>query len=178
MIQGNRVVLRTVREQDLDVLYGLLSDVASRGEHFPVRLTSEAGFKKEFRETGFWTDHDSQVLICTPEGAIVGTLWFFKTAPYLDGLEIGGQIFDVRSHGKGYMSEALAMLVDFLFATTKVNRVQAAVVVGNAASRRLTEKCGFRSEGILRGAVYLRGENHDVEMFAILRSEASSRTTA
>lgn len=173
MIRGEHIVLRTVRESDLDALFGFLSDLATRGEFFPIRLPSEAALRKEFRETGLWSDSYGRLLICAPEGEILGSIWYFQTAPYLDGLEIGYHLFDVRSRGKGHMSEALRLLVGFLFATRKINRLQLTVMLGNEASRRVAQKCGFQSEGIVRGALFLRGESHDLEMFSLLRAEAA-----
>lgn len=171
MIRGKLVHLRTVREADLDPLFALLSDLSTRGEHFPIRLPSEAAFRKEFHETGFWSDAFGRLLICAPEGEIVGSIWYFQTAPYYDGLEIGYHLFDVASRGKGYTSEALALLADFLFASRKIHRLQLTVTMGNEASRRVARKCGFTSEGTVRGALFLRGENHDLEMFSRLRTD-------
>lgn len=172
MIRGEHIVLRTVRESDLDALFGLLSDLGTRGEHFPLRLPSEAAFRKEFRETGFWTDTFGRLLVCTPDGEIRGSIWYFQAAPYLDGLEIGYHLFDVRSRRRGYMGQALGLLAEFLFASRKINRLQLTVMLGNEPSRRVALKNGFRSEGILRGALFLRGESHDLELFSLLRGEA------
>ena len=70
------------------------------------------------------------------------------------------------------MTEALSLLVRYLFDTKKVNRLELTTLVGNAASKRVAEKCGFKSEGIARQAVFHRGENVDLERFSILREEA------
>ncbi|MBV9772580.1 MAG: GNAT family N-acetyltransferase [Gemmatimonadetes bacterium] len=172
MIRGEHIVLRTVRESDLDALFDLLSDQSTRGEHFPLRLPSDAAFRKEYRETGFWGDSFGRLLVCDPEGRILGSIWYFQTAPYLDGLEIGYHLFDVASRGKGHMSEALKLLAGFLFATRKINRLQLGIMPENEASRRVAQNCGFRSEGIARGAIFLRGGNHDLEMFSLLRADA------
>jgi RimJ/RimL family protein N-acetyltransferase len=43
----------------------------------------------------------------------------------------------------------------------------------NAASRRVAEKCGFKLEGIARGAMFHRGQNYDLEMYSILRAEVA-----
>lgn len=171
MIRGRRIHLRTVRESDVGALFDSLSDLATRGEFFPMRLPSESAFKKEFRETGFWNDALGRLLICAPDGQVVGNIWYFQTAPYYDGLEIGYHLFDVESRGRGYTSEALALMVDFLFATKKINRLQLTVTPGNEASVRVARKCGFTSEGIARGALFLRGENRDIEVFSLLRDD-------
>jgi RimJ/RimL family protein N-acetyltransferase len=69
------------------------------------------------------------------------------------------------------MTEALSLFVHYLFEAKKVNRLQLTVVVGNEASKRVAEKCGFRSEGILRQTMFHRGKYVDLEMFALLREE-------
>lgn len=171
MIRGERVVLRTVREDDLPALYAFLTDLSTRGDHFPIRLLSEPALRRDFQETGFWSDASGRLLICTPDGAVVGSIWYFQTAPYYDGVEIGYHLFDVASRGKGYTSEALTLLVRFLFRTRKINRLQLTVTLGNEASRRVALRCGFQSEGIARGAIFLHGANHDIEIFSLLRGE-------
>lgn len=65
------------------------------------------------------------------------------------------------------------MTVGYLFATKQIERVQAAVIVVNEASRRVLEKVGFTKEGILRSAVYVYGRTADIELFSILRNEAT-----
>ncbi len=53
-----------------------------------------------------------------------------------------------------------------------MRRLQLTVVVGNPASKRVAEKCGFTSEGIARKAVFLGGAHRDLEWFSLLREEA------
>jgi hypothetical protein len=85
MIRGENVTLRTVRESDLDSLFSFLSDIANRGEFFPIMIPSEAIFKKDFRDTGFWQEGFGRLLICDKNEQVVGSIWYFKTASYYDG---------------------------------------------------------------------------------------------
>jgi RimJ/RimL family protein N-acetyltransferase len=137
MIRGKNVTLRTVRENDLDNLFAFLSDITNRGEYFPIMIPSEAIFKKDFRETGFWQEGFGRLLICDKTERIVGSVWYFKAASYYDGLEIGYHMFDVGSRNKGLMTEALALLVRYLFTSKKINRLQLTVMLPNVASRRV-----------------------------------------
>jgi RimJ/RimL family protein N-acetyltransferase len=171
MIRGENVTLRTVRESDLDSLFSFLSDIANRGEFFPIMIPSEAIFKKDFRDTGFWQEGFGRLLICDKNEQVVGSIWYFKTASYYDGLEIGYHMFDVASRNQGLMTESLSLLVRLLFATKKINRLQLTVMLPNVASKRVAEKCGFKFEGIARGALFHKGQNHDLEMYSILRHE-------
>jgi ribosomal-protein-alanine N-acetyltransferase len=55
-----------------------------------------------------------------------------------------------RFWGQGYMSEALAGVVDWAFSDPAVFRVWAVCDLENEASARLLERNGFHQEGILR----------------------------
>jgi [ribosomal protein S5]-alanine N-acetyltransferase len=176
MIHGKKVSLRTVRAADVDRLFDFLCDLSTRGEFFPLSLLSESAFRKEFHETGFWSDSYSRLLVCDPDERIVGSIWFFRTAHYYDGFEIGYHLFDVANRGRGYATEALSLLVRFLFATRKINRLQLTTMLGNVGSQRVAEKAGFRKEGIARGAIFHQGRNHDLQMYSLLRADLDGAT--
>ena len=67
MIRGDSISLRTIRERDLDRLYAMFADITNRGDFFPVFLSSEAKFRKEFSETGFWEGDSGRLLERAPE---------------------------------------------------------------------------------------------------------------
>jgi RimJ/RimL family protein N-acetyltransferase len=50
--------------------------------------------------------------------------------------------------------------------------------VGNAASRRVAEGCGYRHEGTMRKAAMLHGEWRDVDLFSLMREECPSLNKA
>jgi RimJ/RimL family protein N-acetyltransferase len=174
MIRGKNITLRTVRETDLDALYTALSDLASRGDYFPLSLMSETAFKREFHAHGFWSNDSGRLLICNAEDRMLGSIWYFQAVPYYDGLEIGYQLFDVGRRNTGVMTEALSLLAHYLFASRKLNRLQLAIMRSNVASKRVAEKCGFTFEGVARGAIFHRGANHDLEIYALLREDLAS----
>lgn len=49
---------------------------------------------------------------------------------------------------KGYMTEALNCLVDYLFNDLRCNRISAEVMIENIASINLLKKCNFTQEGV------------------------------
>jgi RimJ/RimL family protein N-acetyltransferase len=175
VIRGKEINLRVVREKDLPVLFDHWSDIENRGKFFPIFLSSEPKFYREFKETGFWTDDFGRLLIVDKEDAsILGMIFYFKSVPYFDALEIGYILFDTELRGKGLMSEALTLLVRFLFETKSIRRVQLGICVENIASKKVAEKCGFQSEGIARQAAFFRGRHLDIEYFSILREDVLS----
>lgn len=170
MIRGEKIILRTVRESDLDFLYTEINDLDNRGEYLTRQLFSEVDFKNHFFKHGFWDEDEGFLLICVDE-KIVGRIGYSRTMSYFNGLELWYIIFNPEDRNKGYTCEAVRLMMEYLFTTRPINRLQILTDSDNKASRRVAEKCGFTYEGTARGAVYHRGEHHSQDIFSILRSE-------
>ena len=77
-----------------------------------------------------------------------------------------------REHwNRGIMTEAIRAMAGHVFHTMGMNRIQAAIELGNAASARVLEKVGFREEGILREWGFWKGAFRDVRFFSLLRKD-------
>lgn len=72
---------------------------------------------------------------------------------------------------QGYMSESLTKVIEFLFETTDVNRIDAEHDIENPGSGRVMEKSGMTFEGILRKAGLNNQGIVDVAFYSILRSD-------
>ncbi|MEF2966178.1 GNAT family N-acetyltransferase [Paenibacillus sp. M1] len=73
--------------------------------------------------------------------------------------------------GRGYMSEALRMVLAFGYGTMGLNRIEALVDPRNAASRSLLRSFGFREEGLLREYQKTEIGFVDLLMYALLKRE-------
>jgi RimJ/RimL family protein N-acetyltransferase len=171
MLKGKSIILRPVRETDLDQLYTYHLDIDNRGDYFPRSVLSQPAFRSQFQETGFWSKEDGMLVMISPKDEILGHIEFFKTVNYLDEYELSYQLYIVDRRGKGITTEAVNLLVRYLFETKRVNRIRLVIHPDNHASRRLAEKCGFRHEGTARGAWYNKGRHQDVEIYAILHED-------
>ncbi len=171
MLKGSSITLRPMLETDLDQLYEYHVDVANRGDYYPHGIVSETEFKKRFRESGYWEKDEGTLLIIGETGQTIGYIEFFKTVNYLDEYEIGYLIFLPEQRGKGATTEAVNLMVRYLFETKRMNRIRLIIHPDNAASRRVADKCGFQHEGTARGAWFSKGKHQDVEVYAILRHE-------
>ena len=173
MLTGQKVVLRTVRETDLDAAYAAHVNIANRGAYFPLGVMSEPGFRREFAEHGFWQREEGMLLITGVAAAdeIAGHIEFFKPVQYWDAFELSYQLYDDQYAGRGFVTEAVELLVDYLFGAKKQNRIHLVIVPENTASRRIAEKCGFQLEGTVRGAFFNGGRNHDVVLYSLLRDD-------
>jgi RimJ/RimL family protein N-acetyltransferase len=128
-------------------------------------------FHKQFQDTGFWSKDEGMLLIVSADDEMLGHIEFFKTVNYLDEYELSYQVYAREHRGKGVATEAVDLLVRYLFETKRVNRIRLVIHPNNVASRRLAEKCGFRHEGTARGAWYHKGKHHDVEIYALLHDD-------
>jgi [ribosomal protein S5]-alanine N-acetyltransferase len=171
VLEGSTITLRPVREADLDAVYDAHVTISSRGDYFPLGVQSEPTFRRNFAETGLWQREEGTLLIITPEGEIAGHIEFFKPVSYWDAFELSYQLYDDGFAGRGYTTEAVQLLVDYLFAGKKQHRIHLVIVPENAASRRVAEKCGFVLEGTVRGAFFNAGRNHDVLLYSLLRTD-------
>lgn len=78
-----------------------------------------------------------------------------------------------ESHwGKGIATEAVKILVDFLFTDANINRIQAEVMPLNENSKKVLLKNGFIKEGTLRQATIWGGKGViDLEIYGILKED-------
>lgn len=173
MLTGKSIHLRPVRQPDLEELYSRHIDLANRGNFFPLGFISESEFQRRFQETGFWSKDEGMLLMIDEAERIVGHIEFFKTVSYLDELELSYQVYESAARGHGYATEAVGLLIRYLFGRLKTNRIRLVIHPDNGASCRVAEKCGFTCEGPARGAWYHQGQNHDVTIYAILRDEVN-----
>lgn len=72
---------------------------------------------------------------------------------------------------RGIMSEALKAVMDFMFDTVEVNRVEARHDPRNPNSGKVMQKCGMKYEGTLRSADRNNQGICDACYYALLRSE-------
>lgn len=80
-----------------------------------------------------------------------------------------GYAIGSRHWGRGYVSEALAALLDYGFDVLGLNRIEADIDPRNGASARVLEKLGFRKEGYMPERWIVHGEPADTVNYGLLR---------
>ncbi|MGW2013450.1 GNAT family N-acetyltransferase [Streptomyces sp. NPDC001927] len=73
--------------------------------------------------------------------------------------------------GRGLMSEALGLLLPYAFGPLGLHRLEANIQPGNAASRALVRRAGFRLEGFSPAMLHIDGAWRDHERWAITAPE-------
>jgi ribosomal-protein-alanine N-acetyltransferase len=178
MIRGRAVSLRVIRESDLDALLDLENDLTRKGDFLPQRLFAEPSFHKQFQETGFLTEDVGRLLMVDGEDRIIGAVGYFRPTHYIDGYELAYQVYEPVRRGRGIATEAVGLLIDWLFSAKKIGRLQAALLPENSASRKVAERNGFQLEGVLRRALFIHGKSVDIELWSLVREEWAERRAA
>jgi len=106
-------------------------------------------------------------LVEKKEGTKIGYIAHFKSK----GCIAIGYMLVPNERGKGYGGEAVQLMVDYLFLTKDIVRIQAETHPQNKASSKVLEKAGFSKEGVIRKSFFSRGVWRDTTLFSVLREE-------
>ncbi|MGZ5214041.1 MAG: GNAT family N-acetyltransferase [Actinomycetota bacterium] len=85
--------------------------------------------------------------------------------------ELGIDLFDEADRGRGLGRTALSQLLTRLFDNEGAHRVQITTDVDNTAMRALSERLGFRSEGVMRSFMPSVDGPRDYAMYAITKDD-------
>jgi ribosomal-protein-serine acetyltransferase len=165
--------LRLLDEGDADELYRLIDEnrpyLASwlpwAAEH--TREATREFIRLTQRQTAA-NDGFQAALVC--EGAIVGIAGFLGVNWPHRSTSIGYWLSE-RHQGRGLMTRAVRTLIDQAFGEWDLHRVEIRAATGNARSRRIPERLGFREEGVVREAERIGDRYNDLAVYGILAPE-------
>ena len=173
-LQSERLLLREITARDVSDIFEIYSDLEVMlyfDDRFAFQDLSEAeqmisGYQNEIRDQNGmrWG------IVLKESGKLIGTCGFHAISDYHKRIETG---YDLNRHywGKGFMSEALSLIIDHAYTVSDVNRIEAFVETPNTASRALLEKLGFKLEGLLREHEMCRGNLIDIQILSLLRKD-------
>ena len=163
MLEGKLVNLKALEKDDLP----LLADWSNNLEFFSDMWFPQMSKTEWEKRYGSFTSDTKWFFIEKKDGSRIGLVLSFLNGNYM---EIG-YILVPSERKKGYGSEAVKIIVDYLFLSKELVRVQAITGVDNFASHRVLEKAGFTKEGIIRKSAFIKGEWQDGVLYSILREE-------
>jgi aminoglycoside 6'-N-acetyltransferase len=171
LLKGERVRLRPLEPDDMKDFFHRLNDPEAAGEYDAFGIESWAEFEKDFKETG--DPHEFTMLIIerNEDRSKLGLVAHYLSHPVMHNVEIGFQIWEPSERNKGHCSEAVKLLVVYLFTTKSIARVQATTNILNKPAQRVLEKCGFAKEGQLRKALFAGGRFQDMYIYGVTREE-------
>jgi len=168
LLEGKNVNLRVVEKEDVPLFAEWLNKPEVFGEYNPLRQVSKTEIEKDF-EKGALEMMD--FIVEKKDGSRIGFICHFTLVPPAGKLlEIGYSLVP-SERGKGYGTEAVRIMVDYLFLSKSIERIQAQTDARNVASQKVLEKAGFKKEGTMRKYLFIRGQLRDGCLYSILREE-------
>ena len=162
MFEGRNVNLRKAEKDDVSSVLEWWGNSEYMGDFQDVMTISRAKMEKVMlKDTIFF-------IIEKKDGTKIGHIGGWMRGRI--SMEIGFALVP-RERGKGYGTEAIRMMVDYLFSERDVVRVQAPAATGNMASQKALEKAGFSREGLMRKSWHAKGEYIDQYLYSVLREE-------
>ena len=177
-IQTSRLTFREFTADDFDAVHAYASDPAvTRYTAFgPNTPEQTKGFLQLASAQAAEVDrgHYTFALVHKQTSKLVGSCGLVRSDT--NGPQYGfGYVLHKDWWGQGLASEATAALVKFGFDELRAHRLWAHVFLGNTASEKLVQKLGFRYEGCTLKSFFVREAWHDLQTFAMLRSEWQKR---
>ncbi|WP_344873574.1 GNAT family N-acetyltransferase [Nonomuraea antimicrobica] len=133
--------------------------------------------ERRCRCTGYWWVSGQRVELAVRDaasGAFAGHVQLVQVAPALGQAMIGYSLAP-SFRGRGFMTRAVRLLVEWAFSSTPLHRIVAGTDAGNTASQAVLERTGFLREGLHRELLPKPdGSRADDVQWAVLRPSGRS----
>ncbi len=161
MLEGNRINLRIMEKDDIPVLAEWCNSIEFQGEYFTNPQKSKVDWQRDFGTPSpvkvAMDEHE--FIIEKKDGARIGHIGY-GTCPLHGWVEVGFAIVP-KERSKGYGTEAIQLMVDYLFLLKDTPRIMINTDARNKASIRAAEKAGFEREGVIRKGGFTWGQHAD-----------------
>jgi RimJ/RimL family protein N-acetyltransferase len=175
---GERVRLRGVEPEDWEAFRRFEENTADmrRGDkiHPPWSAARQREFAQKTAVRPVENDQVNLAIESLEDGALVGTLGSHsvdhRAGRFGYGIAIG-----TEHKGRGYASDAVPLLLNFMFGERRFHKCEASVWAFNEPSLAFHRKLGFTEEGTLRDHEFFAGRHHDVVLFGMTAAEFAVR---
>jgi [ribosomal protein S5]-alanine N-acetyltransferase len=182
LLEGPRVVLRPPRMDDWSAWSSLRSEsrdfLTPWEPAWPRDALGQTAFRRRLRQMQrerAAAEAYGLFVTSKADGAVLGGITISDIRRGVAQTATLGYWIGQRHSRQGYMAEAIATLLPFVFVTLGLHRLEAACVPQNEPSKRLLEKSGFRQEGLARAYLKIDGQWRDHLLFAQLENEWRNR---
>lgn len=173
MFDGKLVRLREYRKEDINLKLGYINDsqvvkYLESGIPYPVTLNEEL---KWFESISAFKDSYRFAIESVEGSHYIGDCGINSIDWKNSVASVAIFIGDKAYRGKGYGTEAMEILLSFIFNQININKVRLNVYSFNEPAIKSYEKCGFKKEGVLRQEIFRDGRYYDTIVMGILRDE-------
>ncbi|MEA1979509.1 MAG: GNAT family protein [candidate division Zixibacteria bacterium] len=112
---------------------------------------------EDYKKREISNKNQSFAIVSKEEKALVGKISYFNFNPLNRSAELG-LLIDPDKQKNGYATDALKILIKFLFHSFGLNKVYAQTSAENKGAVKLLESLNFNQDGILRDHYFIDGE--------------------
>lgn len=179
-LESQRLTLRPFTESDLHNVHEMLLKPEST-------LFNPSSYSEDIKETqkliDNWKSETNSgqdrkkftfLIETTIDCTFVGVIGFDLIKLHYKNAEVWYKL-NPGIWGKGYATEALERIIEFVFEDLKLHRIEAGCAVDNIASYKVMEKCGMIREAHRRKLLPLQNGWSDNYEYAILEEDYFSK---
>lgn len=171
MIKGERVLLRPMRQEDIEKQHEFYQDVELYGLDCDYPRVAPLERAQAFYESRTKYDENFAPFAIEADEKYIGHCTLMNLQNRHRNLELGITIGDRDYWGRGYGREIIALLLDYGFHYLGARRIELTTHENNERAIRCYLACGFVEEGRPRKATWFEGEYIDQVEMSILREE-------
>ncbi|MEC2109980.1 GNAT family protein [Bacillus stercoris] len=178
MLKGKTIYVRPLEGKDAEENLRLQSENRDFFEQFSMIRADDyytvEGQRKRITAYQQRLEKDEEYhfgIFTASDDRLIGTVSLFQIIRGALQTAFIGYFLDKAHNGKGIMTEAVRLVVDYAFRELKLHRIEAGVMPRNLGSMRVLEKAGFHKEGIARKNVKINGVWEDHQVLAILNPD-------
>jgi RimJ/RimL family protein N-acetyltransferase len=173
MYEGQNVRLREYRKEDIPLRLNYLNDAEvccniTPDVPYPITLREE---EKWFEAITAVSDTYKFAIEAIEDNQFIGGCSIngvdWKNSVVTIGIFIGSK----KHRSRGFGTDAMKILLKFIFLQMNINKVRLTVYSYNQSAIRCYEKCGFKVEGVLRQEIYKDGKRYDKIAMGLLKEE-------
>jgi RimJ/RimL family protein N-acetyltransferase len=174
MYYGEKVCLRAYKEEDISIASKYVND-----KELKKFLVTTIPFPMTYWEEEEWIKSQKS----NNEGNYNFAIEDIETNKYIGGCGIqnvnwlarvatvGIMIGDKDYWGKGYGTDAMKVLINFIFNDMNINKIRLGTFSFNERAIKSYEKCGFKVEGVLKDEIFKDGKYYDEIIMSIFNNK-------
>jgi ribosomal-protein-serine acetyltransferase len=171
---GEGITMRAWRESDIQMAFDVVIRNREHLQTFMQWMTPDYSMEsaRKFitegianmreRKNAGWGIFDGE--------RVIGSIGYAALNWPARSCEIGYWI-DKDYEGKGIVTRACRVLIDYSFDELNMNRVEIRCSTENERSAAVPERLGFKREGVLRQAEMIHGRPHDFYIYGLLAND-------
>ncbi len=173
-LETERLLLRRVNLEDVEEIFILRSDpIINKNSLRPLITKKEEALEFiEKLEKSLLENEGIAWMICEIEKPkkVIGHIGIWRLIKEHYRGEIG-YLLHTDFQGKGIMSEAIKVVIDYGFNQLKLHTIEAQVSPKNQPSQNVLERNGFEKEGYLKENFFAKGQFHDTLLYSLINRE-------